>query len=154
MTKSKARLQRLQLDDALKPFPSPDVVAAPRGGWVRAIREALGMTQIQLGTRASVSRQSVQSFEQAEAERRITLDSLDRLARALGCRLVYALVPEEGSLEGLRERQAQAVAEALLKPTDHSMKLEAQGVSTVERDRQWQLLIEDLLNGSPRKLWR
>ena len=51
------------------------------------------MTQAQLGGRAGISRQSVQDFERAEAERRITLESLDRLARALGCRMVYALVP-------------------------------------------------------------
>ena len=112
------------------------------------------MTQAQLGVRVQVSRQSVQDMEKAEADRRITLDSLDRLARAMGCRVVYALVPENGSLDDLRTRRANTLAEAMLKPTDHSMKLEAQGVSAIERERQRKLLAEALLRDSPRKLWR
>lgn len=153
MTDTKSRLKRMQLADALRLFPLPEAATAPRGGWVRAIREALGMNQTQLGKRAGVSRQSIQDFERTEAERRITLDSLDRLARAMGCRMVYALVPEAGSLDGLREHRAYALAEALLQPADHSMKLEAQGVTAPERERQRKLLADGLLNGSPRKLW-
>jgi predicted DNA-binding mobile mystery protein A len=154
MAEHNSSLKRMQLADALRSYPSPDAATPPRGGWVRAIREALGMTQAQLGGRVGVSRQSVQDLEKAEAERRITLDSLDRLARAMGCRVVYSLVPEHGSLDDLRERRANELAEALLKPTDHSMKLEAQGVSTVERERQRKLLADALLRGNPRKLWQ
>lgn len=150
----KSKLKRLQLADALQSYPLPDAATAPRGGWLRAIREALGMGQAQLGARAGVSRQSVQDFERAEAERRITLESLGRMARAMGCRVVYALVPEKGSLDELRERRADALAEALLQPADHSMRLEAQGVSGRERERQRKLLADALLNGSPRKLWQ
>lgn len=154
MADTKSKLKRMQLADALRPYPSPETATAPRGGWVRALREALGMTQAQLGGRAGISRQSVQDFERAEAERRITLESLDRLARAMGCRMVYALVPEGGTLDGLRERRALALAEAQLQPADHSMKLEAQGVTAPERERQRKLLADALLNGSPRKLWQ
>lgn len=74
MTDSKNRLQRMQLDDALRAHPMPEATP-PRGGWLRAIREALGMTQAQLGARANIIRQSVQDFERAEADRRITLES-------------------------------------------------------------------------------
>ena len=56
---------------------------------------------------------------------------------------------------GLYGRQiAEALAEAMLQPTDHSMKLEAQGVSAKERERQRKLLAESLLSGSARKLWQ
>lgn len=154
MTDTNRRLKRMQLSDALQAYPAPETAAPPRSGWVRAIREALGMTQAQLGARAGISRQSVQDFERAEAERRITLESLDRLARAMGCRVSIALVPEHGTLDDLRERRANALAETLLQPTDHSMKLEAQGVSAAERERQRKLLAEALLRGSARKLWQ
>jgi len=154
MIDSKNKLKRMQLSDALQAYPGPEAAMPPRGGWVRAIREALGMTQAQLGGRAGISRQTVQDFERTEADRRITLDSLDRLARAMGCRMVYALVPEDGTLDDLRERRANALAEALLQPTDHSMKLEAQGVTAKERERQRKLLAEALLRGSARKLWQ
>ena len=152
MADKKSGLKRMQLADALRVYPTPEVAVPPRDGWVRAIREALEMTQAQLATRVGISRQSVQDLEKAEAACRITLDSLDRLARAMGCRLVYSLVPESGTLDDVRERRAQSLAEALLKPTDHSMKLEAQGVSSIERQRQ--LLVEALLRESPRKLWQ
>lgn len=154
MTEKTATLKRLQLADALQGFPSSRSSSPPRGGWVRTIREALGMTQGQLAARLGIARQSLQGLERAEANRRITLDSLDRLAKAMECRVVYALVPEKGSLDNVRTRRAQALADAMLKPTEHSMKLEAQGVSARESKRQRKLLVDTLLRGSPRKLWR
>lgn len=153
MPDTKDKLIRMQIADALRSYPTPEAAAAPRSGWIRSIREALGMSQTQLAARAGVSRQSVQDFEKAEAERRITLESLDRMARAMGCRVVYALVPEKGSIDDLRASRAKVLAEALMQPADHSMKLESQGVTEAERKRQLQLLVDALLNGSPRKLW-
>ena len=68
--------------------------------------------------------------------------------------MVYSVVPESGSLDDLRKRRASALAEEMLKTTGHSMKLEAQGVSARERARQKKHLVESLLRGSPRKLWK
>jgi predicted DNA-binding mobile mystery protein A len=153
MSEKISNLKRMQLADALKSYPSPQNAVPPRSGWVRAIREALGMTQAQLGARMNISRQSVQDLEQAEAERRITLDSLDRLAQAMDCRVVYSLVPEHGSLDDVRTRRAQALAKALLKQTDHTMKLEAQGLSENELERQRKTLADALLRDKPSKLW-
>ncbi len=153
MTEKSATLRRLQLADAMEEF-SAVRSSPPGGGWVRAIREALGMTQAQLAARLDISRQSLQGLERAEADRRITLDSLDRLAKAMDCRLVYALVPKEGSIEDVRARRAEEVAGALLKSTEHSMKLEAQVVPARASERQRKLLVDSLLRGSPRKLWR
>ena len=154
MSREQSNLKRLQIDDALRPFRVAEVASPPRSGWVRSIRQALGMTQAQLATRAGISRQSVQDFERAEAARRITLESLDRLAKAMDCHVVCALVPNGDSLDEMRRNRANKLAEALLKPTDHSMKLEAQGVTKQERERQRKLLADALLNGSPRKLWQ
>ena len=154
MVNRKSNLKRQQLDDALRVYPTAKSTTPPRSGWTRSIREALGMTQSQLGAKLGISRQSVQDFEKAEVDRRITLDSLDRLARAMGCRLVYALAPETGSLEDLRTRRAEALADAMLEPTTHSMELEDQGVSKRTRQRQRKELIDTLLTGSARKLWR
>ena len=72
----------------------------------------------------------------------------------MDCRVVYALVPEKGSLDDVRTRKAQALAEAMLKTTERSVKLEAQGVPARESKRQRKLLADALLRGSPRKLWR
>ena len=154
MLEQKSELRRRQMSDAFNAFATAKETSPPRGGWVRAIREALGMTQGQLAARVGVARQSVQDLENAEADRRITLDSLDRLARAMDCRVVYALVPEGESLDALRERQAKALAKVMLESTGHSMTLEAQGVSDSAMERQHEFLTQSLLRGSPRKLWR
>ncbi len=154
MTAKNRDLKRMQLADALLAYPGQEATLPPPRGWVRAIREALGMTQAQLAGRMGISRQSVQDLEKAEAEHRITLVSLDRLAQAMGCRVVYALVPERGTLDAVLAQQANVVAESLLKQTDHSMKLEAQGVGVNQKERQRKLLVESLLRGNIRKLWQ
>lgn len=154
MPESNKKLKRLQLMDKLRLFPPAGEVPVPALGWVRAIREALGMGQGQLAARMKVSRQTVQDMERAETDRRITLDSLDRLAAAMRCRVVYALIPERASLDEIRELQAQAVAKTMLYPAAHSMALEAQGLSVREGDRQRDLLADEILRGSARKLWR
>jgi predicted DNA-binding mobile mystery protein A len=153
MSNLKLNIKRVQLADLLRVFPSQTNAIVPRGGWIRAIREALGMTQTHLATRAGISRQSIQDFELAEADRRITLESLDRVAKSLGCRLVYALVPEKGSLDTILMNRAEILANSLLKSADHSMGLEAQGVSASELKRRRKQLVESLLNGNPRELW-
>ena len=154
MPNTATKLKRLQLMDALQEFPSAEQAPVPSGGWARAIRDALGLTQGQLAARLKISRQGIQDLEGSEAGRRITLDSLDRLASAMGCRLIYALVPENGTLEDIRVRRAQSLADSILKPTAHSMTLEAQGVPAREHGRQRKLLVDELLSGSARKLWR
>jgi len=125
----------------------------PRGGWLRAIRTALGISTGQLARRLGVAQQAIVKFEQNEAASKITLDSLERVAKALGCRVVYAVVPEK-PLGVVRRARARALADSLVKPVAHSMNLEAQGVNDKEIRRQSKQLAEELLRGSPRKLWR
>ena len=143
-----------QLDDLLADAAARPPLAAPKSGWTRAIRDALGMTQAQLAARVGVSRSSIQDLERAESQRRITLDSLDRLARALGCRVEYTFVPEAGSLAATRKLRAQSVADESLRAASHSMRLEDQAVTPREHARQREALIDDLLRAGARKLWR
>ncbi len=75
-----------------------ELFARPSRGWLKAIREALGMTTAQLGQRLGVVQSRVVAIEQAEAKGTVTLNSLEKAAQALDCRLVYALVPRQ-SLE-------------------------------------------------------
>ena len=112
------------------------------------------MTQGQLASRLGISRQSVQDLELAEAERRTTLESLDRLATAMRCRVVYALVPIEGSLDEMRTARARAQAEKMMGPVAHSMAMESQAVPSNVRERQLQMLMDELLGGAARNLWK
>ena len=129
---------------------NPNVI--PKAGWVREIRDALGISQSQLAARAGISRATVQQMERAEGRRRITLASLDRLAQAMGCQVAFAIVPKGGSLQDVRGRQALARAESLLKEklgSSAHTKLQPR-----ELERRKERLAAKLLRGSRRKLWR
>lgn len=137
---------------AARAFPrmNPDLV--PKAGWLREIRDALGISQSQLAARAGISRATVQQMERAEGRRRITLSSLDRLAQAMGCQVAFAIVPKGGSLQDVRARQALARAEVLLKE-----KLESSpnpNLRPRELARRHERLAAKLLRGSRRKLWQ
>jgi predicted DNA-binding mobile mystery protein A len=125
----------------------------PRGGWLRAIRKALGMSTAQLAGRLGVAQQAIANFERNEAAGKITLQSLQRVAQALDCRVVYAVVPNK-PLAQMRRARALELADRLVRPVAHSMKLEAQGVSAKETQRQRKELADEILRGSARKLWR
>ena len=153
MAQEYAKLKLKQTEELLQPFRRLSRVPTPRGGWVRAIREALGMSAKQLGTRVRVTRQTVENLERSEANGKITLESLNKLAKALGCRVVYALVPEK-PLEEIQRDRARQMAESLLKPVSHSMRLEAQSIGEREEWRQRERIIEGLLQGNPKKLWQ
>ena len=143
--------QRAELASGSRAFPRMKAEHVPRRGWIRAIRDALGVSQSALGARAGISRATVQQMERAEGRRRITLMSLDRLAHAMGCQVAFAIVPQGGSLDDVRKRQARVRAEELLK-----VKLEASGSTPRPRELEHRKdrLAAKLLRGSPRKLWR
>jgi predicted DNA-binding mobile mystery protein A len=153
MPRTLSKLKVEQLDARLAPWRRLAQEEPPRGGWLRAIREALGMTTAQLASRLGVAQQTIAKFESNEAAGKITLQSLERVAKALGGHVTYALVPDKPLAE-MQKARALALADSLIKPVAHSMKLEAQGVSDREVQRQRKELAEELLRGNPRKLWR
>ena len=143
---------RRQLDKRLSPLLNAEALTRPSRGWVKAIREALGMTTAQLAKRLGVSQPRVVGIEQAEAKGAITLDSLERAAHALDCRLVYALVPRQ-PLDALVEERATRLAEKQLGPTRHTMVLEAQAMEARDEDEQRTRLIRKLIEQAGSKLW-
>jgi predicted DNA-binding mobile mystery protein A len=142
---------RRQLDKRLSQL-NADALARPPRGWVKAIREALGMTTAQLAKRLGVSQPRVVGIEQAEAKGAITLDSLERAAHALDCRLVYALVPRE-PLDALVEERAARLASKRMDSTRHTMALEAQAMDTGDEDEQRKRLVRRLIEQAGSKLW-
>jgi len=99
----------------------------PHRGWIRAIRDALGMSGAELAARMGVSQQSIPDIEQSEAAGTVKLATLHRAARALDCDLVYVLVPRHPLDEAVRA-QARRRAEALLGRVAHHSRLEDQSV--------------------------
>ena len=143
---------RRQLDKRLISMQNMELFMRPPRGWLKAIREALGMTTAQLGRRLGVVQSRVVAIEQAEAKGTITLNSLEKAAQALDCRLVYALMPRQ-PLEDIVEQRASLLAKSRLKSTGHTMTLEAQGVDATDESEQLKRLIRQLVEKSGSKLW-
>jgi predicted DNA-binding mobile mystery protein A len=143
---------RRQLDKRLSSMQNMELFVRPPRGWLKAIREALGMTTTQLGRRLGVVQSRVVAIEQAEAKGTITLNSLEKAAQALDCRLVYALMPRQ-PLEDIVEQRASLLAKSRLKSTGHTMTLEAQGVDATDESEQLKRLIRQLVEKSGSKLW-
>lgn len=120
------QLRQKQLDRVLRPLRSASPIARPRLGWVRALREASGISSADMADRLGASRQLVLQQEKAEAEDRITLKSLRRLADALDCELVYALLPRGGRVQSLVEKPARSRARKNVLNVEHTMALEDQ----------------------------
>jgi len=118
------QLRLSQLDCGLAQMRS--IPSRPSVGWLASVREALGLTLAQIGQGVRASRQAVQQFEKAEANDRITLAALRRVAEAMGCELVYALVPRTGSFAELAERPTRDRAKRDVESVMHAMLLEDQ----------------------------
>jgi predicted DNA-binding mobile mystery protein A len=110
------------------------------------------MTTGQLAKRLGVQQPRVIELERGEASGNITVQTLERAAEALGCRLVYALIPEKRLADSIKER-ASLVADRQLAAVDQTMRLEDQGVTNKARQKEaHQQLVAGLLR-RPARLW-
>lgn len=150
MKKDIRQRARQRLDERLFPLKPIERFRAPPKGWVRAIRDALGMTGVQFGRRLGVRPQSVEALEKSEANGSIQLKTLRRAAAALDCTLVYALIPNT-SLEGLVHDRARRIAGRDLGRVAHTMKLEAQQTGDADLERRIEAYIRDVLK--ERDIW-
>ncbi|MBC7577239.1 MAG: mobile mystery protein A [Tardiphaga sp.] len=131
-------LARKSLDSRLVPGdqPRPELrYKSPPKGWIRAIRDAFGMSSEQLARRVSLRSQSIDDWEKSEASGSISLNTLRRAADALDCTLVYALVPRT-SLEHAVNSRARRIATRELGRVAHTMKLEDQTTADSDPDEQ------------------
>jgi predicted DNA-binding mobile mystery protein A len=118
---------RKRLDEKFRAYGPVENFAPPPKGWVRAIRDALGMSLRQLGDRVGMTPQAVSYLEESEANGTVSLNTLRRAAEALDCVVVYALVPKT-SLTEMVERRARDIAMRAIGRVSHSMALEDQQV--------------------------
>jgi predicted DNA-binding mobile mystery protein A len=139
------------LDERLLPLKSHDGLKRPPKGWIRAIRDSLGMSGKQLAQRLNIAAQNVDVLERSEAANTIQLKTLRKVATALDCSLVYALVPNT-SLESMVTSRAREIARHDLGRVAHSMKLEAQGTGNRELEARIEAYIRD--NLKERDLWK
>ncbi|MBC7691112.1 MAG: mobile mystery protein A [Methylotenera sp.] len=152
LNKKTLHQQRRQLDEKLKGWNELAQVPRPRSGWLKPIREALGMTTRQLAALLETNNGAVLRMEKREAEGKVTLDTLNRAAEAMGCRVVYAIVPNQ-SLERIVDQRADDAAQAILNSLSHSMKLEKQEVTPKVAKNQREELARELKLKLDSALW-
>jgi predicted DNA-binding mobile mystery protein A len=148
-----SELKLRQLDANLSRWRGADLPPRPPSGWIKAIREGLGMAATHLAARLGVTTSTVTRLETSEADDTISLATLRRAAEALGCELHYALVPKQ-SLADTLESRALALARQKMAAVSHTMALEDQATSRETVEAQTRTLADNLLKGSRRSLWR
>ena len=144
-------LGRKHLERRLAPLRELNF-ARPQRGWLRALREALGMTTRQLAQRMGKVQSAVVDMEKSEARESISLASLRQVAEAMNCVLVYAIVPKKPIDDILRARAADIAAQQFARAS-HTMALENQSLSRADQLAERERLIDELLRGPTTRLW-
>lgn len=147
------KLMREQIQESLKNLSELSGKTIPKGGWIKSIRQALEMPVSSLANRLGCSRNNITALEQREKKGSISLKTLEEVAQALNCKLVYCLVPLD-SLDETIEQQARKVAKKQIKTINHSMLLEQQGLTAKQLKNQEENLVKELMQGNLKKLWR
>jgi predicted DNA-binding mobile mystery protein A len=145
-------LARKNLDKLFRQTRLDGLRRRPPKGWIRALRDALGLTVRQLAQRMGKSHSVVVRLEGSEAADTITLASLRAAAEAMDCTLVYAIVPNRSLTDTARERAA-TIADAHLARVHHTMELEAQALDRDDLEQQRERLIESILARGGSRLW-
>ncbi len=147
----KAIIQR-QVESMLTPWRNP-LPRTPPKGWIKALREGLGMPASYLARIMDVEQSTIKRYEEAEASATISLKTLLKVAEALGCELKYALVPKI-PIDKMIEERAIQVTENRMKSVSHTMALEDQSTGEEERNALVADQVKALLGGARRDLWR
>ena len=147
------KLVREQLDNRLGSLKELAASGMPRQGWIRTIREALGMSSTYLGKKAKLGQPRISRLESAEMTGDLKVSSLQKIAKALGMTFVYGFVPESTMEEMVRKRAEKIVSQRMAR-LDRTMRLEQQGLSDKDKKKAFQGMVEKLLIENPKDLWR
>jgi len=124
----------------------------PLEGWLRTVRNALGMSGAQLARKMGVTRARVAQAERAERSGGITLKSMQATAEAMGCRFVYAIVPPE-RIEDIIMAQARKKAMAVVGTASKHMALENQTLPNDKIAQEVERLTQEIAREMPPDFW-
>jgi len=147
------KLQFQQLNEKLAQLTVLQHVNVPPIGWIKAIRNGIGMSMEQLGKKLSITKQGVMDIEKREKEGAVTLKSMQELAKALDMKFVYGFVPNASSLEQMIEKRALEIATKIVERTTTTMKLEDQENSKERIENAIKERALEIVNKTPKILW-
>jgi transcriptional regulator with XRE-family HTH domain len=109
MQERERKLERKRLDFEMRSYRRAGMKRNPTSGLLRAVRQALRVPVAEIAGKMGVSRSVVFELETREPGNRISLRSMTRMAEAMGCKVVYGIVPKNGlTLEALAEERLWA----------------------------------------------
>jgi len=147
--------QRSLIERKLSPWATVRADKAPRSGWIKAVRGALGMSTRQLAERVGIDQSNITRLEERESSGKVTLETLGAVAKAMDCKLVYAVVPNDGygDLEMIVDGRARHLARQIVDRTEHSMRLEKQGTDIHDLEERVSALANQLKNQMDARIW-
>jgi len=146
------KLIREQLDETLEKLKVLRYFNPPPFGWIKAIRNSLGMSGRQLASRIGVSKQNISRIERDEIAGAITLKTLRKVAEGLDCVLVYGFVPRT-SLEDTIKKKSEEVSRRIVSRVDRTMTLEKQDISSDKIEKMVAEDVRKMVEKMPRNLW-
>ncbi|MCQ2740129.1 MAG: mobile mystery protein A [bacterium] len=123
------------------------IIERPPQGWLKTIREFLGMTTTQLAKKINVAQPRVINLEKNEKNTKIS--TMERIADALNCDFVYAFIPRE-NIDDIIYNQAKKKALKILNKVHTNMSLENQ---LTDSDDLVEDIIKDLLDDNISRIW-
>jgi predicted DNA-binding mobile mystery protein A len=147
-----SKLTRIQLDKQLSNIKHALSFTRPVYGWIKTLRNALGMTSSQFAKRMGITQARASAIEKGEIEDSLTLKTVKEAAEALNCRFVYFLLPEK-KLEEIVKDQAVRFVKNNTKSVAHSMTLENQGIIPEDIDDFIKIQAEEAMQKKSNKIW-
>lgn len=122
-------------------------IKRPPQGWLKTIREFLGMTTTQLAKKINVAQPRVINLEKNEKNTKIS--TMERIADALNCDFVYAFIPRE-NIDDIIYNQAKKKALKILNRVNKNMGLENQ---LSDNEDTLEEVIKELLDNNIARIW-
>jgi predicted DNA-binding mobile mystery protein A len=105
----------------------------PPHGWLRAVRESVGLSQAAVAKNLGITQQAYADIEKAEKRGTITLQTLRRAAEAMDCGLTYFTIPRLPAARTFEDLALRLDPKRRhLADTEHSMSLEGQAVGDLK----------------------
>lgn len=146
------KLIREQLDHRLSAIKKVALSSIPPTGWIKSIREALGMSTAQMGKKVGIDQSRISRIENAEVRGDVKLSSLMKIAESLDMQFVYAFIPKQ-SLEDMVQQQAKSIALKRMKRLNNTMRLEEQELPDEQKEKALKDMINKIMIDEPKDFW-
>lgn len=146
-----ADLQLRQLSSTLEKSRS-NALRPPRDGWLKTIRTTLGMSMEQAAKRSGITAATWNAAEKRERAGSISIENLQKSADALGCDLIYTLIPRTPLVEMVRIQAKKRTSEDI-DAIATTMRIEDQTPSRDHLKRLRQSIFQKYITGKMKNLW-